>query len=386
MFAQDANNGRGVLLIDPHGELAEDALNLVPPRRIRKTIYLNPADTQWPIGFNVLDDVPAEARAARAADIVSAFRSIWASSWGPRLEHILYNTIAALLEVPGATLICIPRLLLNGAYRKRALRHITDPVIANFWRDEFPIYEKKFGAEAVSPILNKIGQLLASPIVRNMIGQPKTALNIRHLIDNNYIIIANFSKGILGDQHASLLGALLIASFGAAALSRADMRPADRKHFAVIVDEFSNYTTEAFTSLLSEARKYKLSLTLAHQYLDQMTPTVRSAILGNVGSIVAFRVGAQDAAVYANEFGFVNQTRVTDTPNYSAWCRLLQDGTYSDAFLLDTPKPPKPHNHGHKIISHSRIHFASKRADVEQRILRFLKGDERAKSDNELDF
>jgi hypothetical protein len=208
IFAQDANSGVGALLIDPHGELAEQALDLIPPARIRKTIYLNPSDLEWPIAFNVLADVPPDQRAARAADLVAAFKAVWAASWGPRLEYILYNCLAALLEMPGATLLCIPRMLLNQKYRERVAGYVRDPVIAQFWREEFPIYDKKFGAEAISPILNKIGQLLSSPAVRNILGQPKSSFHPRHLIDNNYLVVVNLSKGRLGDQHANLIGAL----------------------------------------------------------------------------------------------------------------------------------------------------------------------------------
>ena len=375
LFAQDANSGRGALLIDPHGELAEMALNLVPPARIRKTIYLNPADSAHPIGFNVLADVHPEDRASRADDIVAAFRSVWSASWGPRLEHILYNTIAALLESNDATLLCIPRMLLNRKYRERVVRRVRDPIIAQFWREEFPLYEKKFGAEAISPVLNKIGQVLSSPMIRNIVGQPRNSMHPRHLMDNNYLVITNLSKGRLGEQHANLLGALLISSFGAAALSRSDIPDADeRKDFAMIVDEFHNYTTDAFASLLAEARKYRLSLTLAHQYLQQMSDEVKAAVLGNCGSLIVFRTGAQDAPTFARELWPLNAEQLSDVANHEAWVRVMQYGEPSDTFKLRTLPPPPMHGHAGKIIRQSRIHFASSRYDVEERIARFLSG------------
>lgn len=372
LFAQDANSGRGALLIDPHGELAEEALDLIPPRRIRKTIYLNPSDANHPIGFNVLDGVRPEERAARADAIVGAFKSVWSSSWGARLEYILYNTVAALLEIDGATLLWIPKMLTNANFREAILPHLHDPRVAEFWREEFPMFDKKFGAEATVPVLNKIGQVLASPVVRNIIGQSQSRINPRYLMDNNYLIIANLSKGLLGEQHANLLGSLLIATFGSAALSRANIRAHERKDFAIIIDEFPNYTTSSFESVLSEARKYHVSLILAHQYLDQMTDDVRSAVLGNIGSVVVFRTGAQDSAVFERELTSISANQLTDTDNFRAWCRVLDRGTISDAFLLQTSPPPKSHGHAEKVIRHSRQNYAIQRATIEERVRRFL--------------
>ena len=372
LFAQDANSGRGCLLIDPNGDLAEQALDLIPPRRIRKTIYLNPSDTAHPVGFNVLDGVRPEHRATVADDIVGAFRAVFADSWGPRLDQILYNTIAALLEAPGSTLLCVPQMLLNKPYRATVLAQVEDPFVLQFWREEFPGIEKKFGSEATGPVLNKIGKLLSSPIVRNIIGQPKSAINPRHLIDNNYLIVANFSKGLLGTNHANLLGAMLISAFGAAAMSRADIPADQRKDFALIVDEFPNYTTTAFTSLLSEARKYRLSLTLAHQYLAQMSDPVRAAVFGNIGTLIAFRVGVEDAQIFARQLDPLEPRHVAETSNYEAWCRTLQYGQQTDTFLLKTPRPPLAHGNTAKIIAHSRIHFATQRQKIEKRIARFM--------------
>ena len=375
LWAQHCNAGRGALLIDPHGDLAETALDLVPPRRIRKTIYINPADLDNPVGFNVLYGVRPEDRASRAADVVSAFKSVWGDSWGPRLEYILYNSIAALLETQGSTLLCIPRLLVNKTYRATITAQLRDPIVSQFWRDEFPQIEKKLGQEALLPVLNKVGQLLSAPILRNILGQPKSTINPRHLMDNNYLVIANLSKGRLGEQHANLLGALLVSSFGSTALSRADMPAADRKCFAMIVDEFPNYTTSAFISLLSEARKYRLSLTLAHQYLDQMSDHTRASVLGNVGSLITFRVGAEDAAIFARALSLPNPQQVIDTSKYQAWSRVSQHGQPSDTFLLRTDPPPQSHGNSSKIIEYSRMHFACRRNDVESRILRFLAAD-----------
>lgn len=373
LFAQDANDGRGVALIDPHGDLAHLALDLIPPRRIRKTVYFNPADMAHPIGFNPLENVPPDQRAARAADIVAAFRAIWGASWGPRLEYILYETIAALLEMPSATLLGVPRMLVNERYRERVVARISDVMVRAYWEEEHASYTKSFAGEAISPILNKIGQVLAAPAVRNILGQPNSTIHPRHLMDRNYIVVANLAKGLLGAQHANLLGALFIASFGSAAMSRADLPEHDRKDFSLIVDEFHNYTTDALPSLLSEARKYRLSFVLANQYLSQLTDSIRSGLLGTVGSLIAFRVGAEDASVIARELSPIREDALTDTPNFEAWARLLSGGAPSERFLLATYDAPAPHGRRDVVIAQSRRSFSRERAQVEARIARFMR-------------
>ena len=372
LFAQEANQGRGCLVLDPHGDLAEQCLDLVPPTRIRKTLYFNPADADHPISFNPLAGVKPEHHAIRAIEIVGAFKSIWSDSWGPRLEHVLFHTLLALLEAGNATLLSIPQMLLNKSYRAAVVKTIKDPTCAGFWHDEFPALDKKFGMEAVSPVLNKIGQLLSSPVLRAILGQPVSAFDPRHLIDNNYLVIINLSKGLIGAQHANLLGSLLIASFGTAAMSRADIVPDQRKDFAIIVDEFHNYTTHAFTYMLAEVRKYRLSLILANQYLEQMSDPIRAAVLGNVGSLLVFRTGAEDAARLARNLHPLRPEQLTETPNRQAWASVLQYGHPSEVFLLTTPSLPKSHGRADTIIKVSRNHFASSRAIVEKRIAKFL--------------
>jgi hypothetical protein len=372
LFSQEANHGRGCLVIDPHGDLAEQCLDLVPPTRIRKTLYFNPDDVDFPISFNPLAGVKTEHRAIRAIEIVGAFKSIWADSWGPRLEHILFHTLMALLEAGNTTLLSIPQMLLNKSYRAKIIKTINDPICAGFWADEFPSLDKKFGMEAISPVLNKIGQLLSSPALRAILGQPTSAFDPRHLMDNNYLVIINLSKGRIGAQHANLLGSLLVASFGTAAMSRADLAPDDRKDFACIVDEFHNYTTHAFAYMLAEVRKYKLSLILANQYLEQMSDPIRAAVLGNVGSLLVFRTGAEDAARLARNLHPLRPEQLTETPNRQAWASVLQYGHPSEVFLLTTPSPPKIHGRASTIVKVSRNHFASSRVIVEKRIARFL--------------
>ena len=376
IFAQLANQGQAVILIDPHGDLANQVLDLIPPRRINKTIYINPGDMAWSVGFNPLDGVHPDRRAARASEIVNAFRSIWGHSWGPRLEQILLQTLAALLEMENATLLGIQRMMLNKSYRDAVVRNIKDPLIAQFWTLEFPIYAKKQGSndDPTASVLNKIGQVLASPAIRNMLGQKTSSFDLRHVMDNNYVVVVDLSKGALGPDHANLFGSLLVSCIGSAAMSRDDIPHEQRKQVALIIDEFPNYMTTSFADLLAEARKYRLSLTLAHQHLAQIPEKVRDAVIGNCGSTVAFRVGATDAEHFSREFDGLEPHNVTDTPNHHAWCRIMQFGEPSEPFLLQTLRPPQPHGNRDKVISNSRIHFATPRAKIEAFIAWFVTG------------
>lgn len=371
LFAQQANAGDAVILIDPHGDLAEAALDLIPPRRVRQTLYINPSDLDFPVGFNVLSDIPVNDRAARAEDILSAFKSVWKDSWGNRMHQILHACLSTLIAVPGHTLLSIPPLLLNASFRRAVVGKLTDPILVQFWRDEFPLTEKKFGMEAFSPVLNKLFQLLVSPASRAILGQSQTAFDARHLIDHNAIIICNLAKGRLGEHNAALLGSLLVSTFGAAALSRADIAAEARKDFLMIVDEFHSYATDRFATLLAEARKYKLSLVLAHQYLDQLSPEVRAAVLGTTGSLIVFRAPSQDVLILAREMSPITPEQLTDTANHSAWCRLTIGGAPREPVRVMTPPPPKVHGSTDKVIRHSRQKFATDLELVTKRFNRF---------------
>ena len=371
LFAQDANSGRGALLIDPHGDLARQALDLVPRQRIRKTLYLNPSDTEWPVGFNVLDGVPPGQRANRASELIDAFRAIWGDSWGPQLEHILYNAIATLLEVPGTSLLGIRRLLTSAPYRRKILAKVDNAYLMEFWRADFPLYQKV--DRAFTPVLNKVGQLLASPVIRNILCQSKSAFHPRHLMDNNYLVIANLAKGKLGPDHAKFLGMFLISAFGSAAMSRADIDEEDRKDFSLMIDEFQNYTTKAFHDLLAEARKFRISLQLGHQHLDQIPIELQKSLSGNVGSMITFRLGARDAPFFELEHAEVSAEQLKNTPRHHAWARILLDGerTYS-SILMRTLPPPRTHGHADTIIRHCQQHYGTPRTEIEDRIARFL--------------
>ena len=374
LFAQEANSGRAAMLIDPHGDLAKLATDLVPPRRLHKVLYFDPTDIDHPVGFNILAEVPVNQRGTLAGEIVDIIRSLWPDSWGARMDYILINAVRALLDIKGATFLNIHKLLVDGAYRVKILPLLTDPINHEFWSSTYPKLRKEYGMDAISPIINKIEQFTAIPTVRNILTQAKSTFSPRYLIDNNYLIIVSLAKGsqLLGDHHARLLGSLLVAAFGTAAMTRADTPEAERKDFTMIIDEFHNYSTTKLATFLSEARKYRLSLVLAHQYLDQLAPGIRSAVLGSVGSIIAFRLGAEDAQTYARELDLPPHI-LTDTPIGAARCKLLVHGTTcTDVYLETAPVPPR-HGHGHKLVPHSRMKFGTDRRKVEDRVAAFLK-------------
>lgn len=373
LISQDLATGRGMALLDPHGDLAERALTLIPPRRAHQLVYLNPADLARPIGYNVLDRVPEDHRPVVAEGIISAFKHVWPESWGPRLEHFLLNSIRALLDLPGATLLCVPRLLTDDTYRAGILRTIRDPVVRAFWENEYAGYDRRFLAEANSPILNKIGRVLSSPALRNIIAQPRSTIDLRKLMDEGRILIVNLAKGALGEGTAHLLGAFITTGLAQAALSRADVPEAERRIFHLYADEFQSFATESFALILSEARKYGLTLTLGHQYLGQLSDQLRQAVLGNSGSFVAFRVGAEDAALVAHLLGLASVSAVQDLANFQAYGRFLIGNSPSSATRLDLYPPPEPsHRHPERLIANSRIRFGRDRQLVEDRIARFL--------------
>ena len=373
LISQDLAMGRGIALLDPHGDLAERALTLIPPKRAHQLVYLNPADLERPIGFNVLDRVLEDQRPVVADGVVSAFRHVWPDSWGPRLEHFLLNSVRALLDAPGQTLLGIPRLLIDEHYRARIVRTVRDPVVRSFWINEYAVYDKRFLAEANSPILNKIGRVLSAPAVRNIIAQSKSTIDLRRMMDEGRILIVNLSKGALGEGTAHLLGALLTTGIAHAALSRADTPEHERRVFHLYADEFQSFSTESFALILSEARKYALTLTLGHQYLGQLSDRLRQAVLGNTGSFIAFRVGAEDAPLVADHLGLGNPTAVQDLSNFQAYGRFLIENTPTSATHLSLYESPESVNaRPHKLVANSRIRFGRDRRVVENRIARFL--------------
>lgn len=375
LIAQDLAVGRGVAVIDPHGSLAETAASLVPSHRTREVVYFDPADDR-PVGFNLLRDVPPDHRHHVAHSVMTAFKSIWDESWGTRLEYILYHAVAALLDVGGATLLDVLRMLSNTAYREHIVSRVTDPVIRRYWVEEYATYSERFRIEANSPVQNKVGQLLASPVIRSVFGQRTSTFDPRTTMDTGRIFIANLSSGILGAENSKLLGAILVSYFSLAALSRADMPEEERRDFHLYVDEVHNFTTSTFHTMLSEARKYRLCLTIAHQYISQLEPAFRDAVFGNVGTLITFRVGAADGDHLAEQFGGrLTGADVVGLPRYNIFVRLLVEGSETHPFSAETlpPMGRESRRRLRKIRRHSRERFGRSRAVIERSIERSLR-------------
>src|SRR5258706_2102959 len=338
VLIQDLHAGLGVGLIDPHGDLAAEILEHVPPDRTDDVVYFNPADLDHPIGLNLFAASDPDGRHRVASGIVTAFKSIWRDSWGPRLEYILHAAAAALLECENTSLLGLPRMLVDADYRTWVLRQVQDPVVTSFWRDEFANYDPRFMREAIAPVQNKVGQLLMSPVIRNVLGQVRNRIDIRYLMDHRKVFIANLSKGRLGEDKANLLGALLVTQFQHAAMGRAEIPEEERTDFHLVIDEFQNFTTDSFISILSESRKYRLCLLLAHQYLYQLPHGIADAVFGNCGTLIAFRVGEKDAAILSREFGgHYDPSLYSTLDNHRVCVKLLADGRYSHSRSLAPP-------------------------------------------------
>lgn len=370
MIIQDVQNGEGLAVVDPHGDLVEKILEYIPSDRINDVVYFNPSDYDNPIAFNILEEVDPQYKHLVSNGLVGVFKKIWADSWGPRLEYILINTILALLEYPGSTLLGVMRMLVDGGFRKKVLKKISDPVVKSFWVNEFNNYTEKFRNEAIAPIQNKVGQFLSSSLIRNIVGQTQSSMDIREIMDGKKILLMNLSKGRIGEENAALLGAMMITKIQLAAMSRVDTPEEERQDFFLYVDEFQNFATESFAGILSEARKYRLSLIMAHQYIEQLSDEVRAAVFGNVGTMVTFRVGATDAEELEKEYSptFVQEDIVT-LPAYHIYLRLMINGVASDPFSASTlpPLSGKTENRD-KVIRVSRERYANPRDKVEDAI------------------
>lgn len=373
MIAQDMSEGRGLAIIDPHGDLAEESLSRLPSWRGDHLVYFNPADLARPIGFNLLNAVPIDQRPFVADGIVSAFKHIWREFWGPRLEHIFAHALRSLMDVPGATLVMLPRLLQDANFRQEVVARQRDPVVRSFWQMEYAAYPERFREEAIAPILNKVGRVLMTPAVRNIVAQRRSSIDLKFMMDHGRVLIANLAKGRIGEGPSFLMGALLVTALAQAALARAADDPAERLPFHLYVDEFQNFASDGFALILSEARKYALSLTLAHQYLLQLPENLRDAVLGNVGSKIAFRLGAEDAVELARALDLSRPEALSELPNFAAWASVLNSGTPSDAMRIDAFAAPDIVNkRADRLIRNSRIRFGRERAQVEARIADFL--------------
>ena len=374
MAIQDIEAGRGVCFIDPHGDTAEALLDYIPENRIKDVVYFDPDDLQFPIAFNVMEAVGGfDYRHLVASGLLGVFKKIWGvEAWSGRMEYILNNTILALLEYPNSTILGINRLMSSKEYRKKVVNNVKDPIVKAFWTDEFAKYADKFATEATAAIQNKVGQFASNNVIRNILGQEKSKLDIRKIMDEGKILIVNVSKGKIGEDASRLIGAFLITKIQLAAMSRVDIPESDRRDFFLYVDEFQNFATESFASILSEARKYHLSLVMAHQYIKQMEEHVMDAVFGNVGTIVSFRVGAEDAEYL--EKWFQPDFMMNDIVNLgkrSMYLKLMINGVSSKGFSAQTLDrfPPLENSNREAIIAASREAYSVPKSVVEKEIM-----------------
>lgn len=340
LIRQDIASGQGLALLDPHGDLVEKILANLPEQRKDDLIYFNVTDQTQPLGLNPLENIAASKRPLAASGLLEVFKKLWMDSWGPRLEHIMRNALLALLDQPQATLADVLRLLDDQAFRRKAITKIENDRVRDFWIKEYENYPARFRIEAIAPIQNKVGAFLSNPLLNSILTQTKNAFYLRRVMDEGKILLVNLAKGKVGEDTATLLGALLVTRVGLAALSRADVPEEDRKDFYLYLDEFQNFTTLSLASMLSELRKYRVNMIFAHQYLSQLDPQVRDAILGNVGTLVSFRLGVSDAEILEKEFypEFTIKDLVS-LPNYHVYLKLMISGMISDPFSGITIAP-----------------------------------------------
>lgn len=395
LIVQNINNGEGVCVVDPHGELVEEILHLIPDHRMKDVIYFNPADVDYNVGFNVIALDDPKYKHLVASGLMGIFTKIWANAWSSRMEYILNNAILALLDTPGTTLLGIPRLLVDKDYRQMIIGNLKDPVVKAFWVHEYEQWREQFRNEAIAPIQNKVGQFLSTSIIRNVVGQSKSTIDIFNIMNEGKIFLVNVSKGRVGEDNSALLGGMIITKIQLAAMERVRIPEDERKDFYLYVDEFQNFATDSFANILSEARKYRLNLTIAHQYTAQLSnengTAVRDAVFGNVGTMIIFRVGADDAEFIEKEFEpeFTAQDLV-NLPNFHIYLKLMIDGVTSRPFSASTLPPLKVDESAgvkEKIIESSRKLYARPREEVEAEItkwsgtLQTVDGEDKYKAD-----
>jgi len=379
---QDINNGKGVAIVDPHGEFVEEVLNQIPKDRIDDVIYFNPADMEYPIGFNVLEVSDPKYKHLVASDLMGIFTKIWANVWSARMEYILHNCVLALLDAPDSTLLGIPRILVDKDYRRKVLANVKDPVVRSFWVHEYENYNERFRSEAIAPIQNKVGQFLNTTFIRNIVGQKKSTINIPDIMNKRKIFLVNVSKGRIGENNSRLLGAMVITKLQLAAMERVRISENEREDFYLYVDEFQNFATDSFASILSEARKYRLNLIIAHQYIGQLVTEqdtkVRDAVFGNVGTLLIFRVGAADAEFLEKEFTpeFTIEDLV-NLPNREIYLKLMVDGVTCRPFSASTLPPIQIKSIpdcAERIMLNSRRLYSRDMKEVEEEIHKWSGG------------
>ncbi|MBI2117833.1 hypothetical protein HYT95_02940, partial [Candidatus Peregrinibacteria bacterium] len=367
-------------VIDPHGDLIDAILQWVPKRRINDVVLFDPSDRDYPLSFNVLECGSPEQRADVVSGLMSVFTKLWPDVWSGRMEHILRNTLFALVEAGGTSMLGIPRMFSDALYRAKVIQRVTDPLVKSFWEVEYPSWSEKYQTEATAAIINKIGQLLSIPLIRNIVGQTRSRLDLRHAMDTGKIILVNLSKGKIGEDTSAFIGTMLVTKFQLDAMSRANVPEEERRDFFLYVDEFQNFATHAFATILSEARKYRLNLTMANQYVTQLLlgerdTKLRDAVFGNVGTLVSFQVGSDDAEVLSLQFEEkVTPKDLLSLPKYHVYMRLMVDGITSEPFSVHTLPPPIVEEHAKRVASIralSRERYAEERALVEEKILRW---------------
>ena len=392
MVYSDICNGHGVMFIDPLGDSAEFILKLIPKKRINDVVLIDPSDTEYPIAFNLLEGKNITHRSLIASGVVGAFKKLFAESWGPRLEYFLRNTVLALVEAPDTTMLGIPRMLVDKDYRGKILHYVKNPTVKAFWEQEFSQIQPKNMADVIGPIQNKVGQFLSTPFIRNILGQTKSAIDVRFAMDTGKIVIVNLSKGKIGEDNAALLGSLLITKVQLDAMSRADQDVKDRRDFYLYVDEFQNFATNSFATILSEARKYRLSLTMANQYVAQMPEEVRDAVFGNVGSMITFQVGIMDGQAFAEQFDEdrITPIEIASLPKYNVYNRIMVKGLTTPVFSGSTLAPQNydkdvADETVKKIYAHSRQRYTKPRLEVEERIMRWSRAENEKNKDADND-
>ncbi|MBI2175341.1 MAG: type IV secretion system DNA-binding domain-containing protein [Parcubacteria group bacterium] len=372
MVIQDLRLNHGVALVDPHGDLVEDILNYIPKTRTNEVVYFNPADNEHPVAINILEAKGDEEKQLVASSLISVFRHLWKEFWGPRLEHILYNCVLALMDTPGQTLLGVYRMLVDDDFRKLIVANIKDPVVKMFWIEDYESYDLRFRKEIISPVQNKVGQLLTSPQMRNIVGQAKSSVDFGFVMDQKRILLANLSKGKVGEDKSNLLGSAIVTKMYLSALERQNLPEEVRKDFYLYIDEFQNFSTDIFPSILSEARKYRLNLNLAHQYLYQLPEGIKHAVFGNVGTVISFRVGSYDAKELSEEMKPVFTSEdLENLDNHHIALRLLIDGKMSHAFSAITFPPLKPTGREAErdtVLRISRERYATPRDIVEEKL------------------
>ncbi|MBI4836399.1 MAG: DUF87 domain-containing protein [Candidatus Abawacabacteria bacterium] len=373
LINQDVLNGKGVAVMDPHGDLIDNVMRKIPESRLKDVIYFDPADTDFPIAFNPLEQVEPQYKMRVTIGFIEIFKKLFGSNWTPRLEHVLRYTTLALLDSPNTTVLSIVKMLTDKNYRQKIVARIEDSVVKNFWVNEFAGWSEKFDNEAIMPVLNKVGQFISTALIRNMVGQPENKLNLRTIMDGQKILLVKLSRGLLGDENSNLLGAMLITKIQQAAMSRADILETERKDFYLYVDEFQNFATDTFEQILSEARKYRLTVTLAHQFMAQLSPALRATVFGNVGSVINFRVGADDAVILEKEYTPVFKVRdIINLGVQEFYIKMSIDGETRDAFSGKTLSIQYPDKDFRQlIIDNSRKVYGKPRKEVEEELAKW---------------